>query len=302
MDHDKVVSQNRAALRATIDFAEKQLGVPAWEPAAGSEAIAELSNTETRNDGSPWGERPPRTAYAAANLMMRGVIDHLKSLERLLADSMPVIGPTVIARSAIEMASGAWWLMEPGIGVRRRVCRELVASLASARWAMKGANDYEEKFRTSGDPMPKEITKLIADVRQREAMVLQRSTNLAVTAPTPGTNTRIETEQADAATTATASMLEALLPPDMPGTIFYRTYSAVTHGQLYGLMNFTTLAVQPDGTPFLQWRLPPDLLDSTIQIAIGAVRQPYLRIATVMGWDQNDANLWDAELHAIYNS
>jgi hypothetical protein len=107
MDHDKVVSQNRAVLRATIDFAEKQLGALAWEPAAGSEATAELSNTETRNDRSPWGERPPRTAYAAAKLMMLGVVDDLKSLDRLLVDPVPVIGPTVIARSAIEIASGA---------------------------------------------------------------------------------------------------------------------------------------------------------------------------------------------------
>jgi hypothetical protein len=301
VDHDKVVSQNRAVLRATIDFAEKQLGALAWEPAAGSEATAELSNTETRNDCSPWGERPPRTAYAAAKLMMIGVVDDLKSLDRLLVDPVPVIGPTVIARSAIEIASGAWWLMEPGIGARRRVCRELVASLTSARWAMKVANEYEEKFRISGDPMPQEIAKLIADVRQQEATVLQRSTNLAVAAPTPGTNTRIETEQADAAATATANMLEALLPPDMPGTIFYRTYSAVTHGQFYGLMNFMTPAVQPDGTPFLQWRLPPDLLDSTIQLAIGAFREPYRRIAIVMGWDQKDAKLWDAEVHAAYS-
>ena len=101
---------------------------------------------------------------------------------------------------------------------------------------------------------------------------MQRITNLAVTAPTSGP--KIENEQADAATTATAKMLEALLPPDTLGTIVYRTYSAVTHGQFYGLMNFMTPAVQPDGTPFLQWQLPPDLLDSTIQIAIGAFREP----------------------------
>jgi hypothetical protein len=62
-----------------------------------------------------------------AKLMMLAV-DNLKSLERLLADPMPVIGPTFISRSVMEIASGVWWLMEPGIGVRRRVCREFVAS------------------------------------------------------------------------------------------------------------------------------------------------------------------------------
>ena len=105
----------------------------------GSEAAAELANAETRADGSPWGEDPTRTAYAAANLMMTGVLDNLAALHQLLDDQMPVIGPTVVARSAIEIASGAWWLMEPGIGVRGRVCRELALSLTSARRAKQVA-------------------------------------------------------------------------------------------------------------------------------------------------------------------
>lgn len=300
MDRDKVVSQNRAALRATIDFAEKQLGALAWEPAAGSEGAAELSNTETRYDRSPWGETPPRTAYAAAKLIMLGVVDDLKSLERLLVDPVPVIGPTVIARSAIEIASGAWWLMEPGIGARRRVCRELVASLTSARRAKQVADEYVDSFGASGDPIPADIAAMIAEARQQEPTVLQRITELAVAAPTSGP--KIENEEADSATVATAKMLKALLPANWPGTTVYRTYSAVTHGQFYGLMNFMTPAVQPDGTPFLQWQQPLDILDSTIQLAIGAFRETYRRIATVMGWDQKDARLWDAEVHAIYNS
>jgi hypothetical protein len=300
MDHDEVVSQNRAALRATSAFAETQLGTPVWDPAAASEAAAELSNTETRNDGAPWGERPPRTAYAAASLLMLGVIDDLKSLERLLVDPVPVIGPTVLARSAIEIASGAWWLMEPGIGARPRVCRELVLSLTSARRAKQVVDEYAEEYRKSGDPIPVNDAALIADARQQEPTVLQRITDLGIAAPTSGL--QIENEKADSATHATAKMLQALLSANLPGTSFYRTYSAVTHGQFYGLTNFMTSAVQPDGTPFWQWAPNFEILDSTIQIAIGAFRETYQRIATVMGWDQKDANVWDAEIHAIYNS
>ena len=125
-------------------MAEKQLGTLAWEPVPGSEATAELSNTETRNDSSPWGERPPRIAYAAAKLMMLGVVDDLKGLERLLIDPVPVIGPTVMARSAIEIASGAWWLMEPGIGARRRVCRILSNSFVGAREREQAAYGFED--------------------------------------------------------------------------------------------------------------------------------------------------------------
>lgn len=300
MDQDEVLSQNRAALRATINLAQRQIGTSAWESTAGSEAAAELSNTVTRNDGSPWGERPPRTAYAAANLMMLGVVDDLKSLERLLTDPVPVIGPTVLARSAIEIASGAWWLMEPGIGARRRVCRELVLSLTSARRARQVADEYAQTFQQSGDPIPVDVAAMIAEARQLEPKVLQRITELAVAPPTPGP--QIENEKADDATHATAKMLQALLPANLPGTSFYRTYSAVTHGQFYGLTNFMTTVIQPDGTTFWQWAPNFEILDSTIQVAIGAFRGTYQRIATVMGWDQRDANVWDAEIRAIYNS
>jgi hypothetical protein len=106
MDHQSVVSKGRAALQATLRFGQRHLGPAKWEPAPGSEAETELANTETRQGGGPWGEEQPRTAYAAANLLMTGVLDDLASLHQMLGDRMPVIGPTVVARSAIEIASG----------------------------------------------------------------------------------------------------------------------------------------------------------------------------------------------------
>lgn len=245
MDNDEVVTQNRAALRVTVAFAEGQLGKLAWEPAAGSEGRVELSNTLTRSDGSPWGESSPRTAYAAASLMMLGVVDDLKSLERMLVDPVPVIGPTVLTRSAIEIASGAWWLMEPGIGVRPRVCRELVLSLTSTRRAKQVTEEYAQEYQNSGDPVPTDVSAMITDASQQELTVLQRITALGVAAPTSGP--QVENEKADSATKATAELFKALqpneLPANVPTTVFYRTYSAVTHGQFYGLVNFVTPAV-----------------------------------------------------------
>lgn len=286
MDHRSVVSENRAALQATLDFGSRHLGSAKWEPEPGSEAAAELSNTETRQGGDPWGEDPPRTAYAAANLMMTGVLDDLASLQRLLGDQMPVIGPTVVARSAIEIASGVWWLMEPGIGVRRRVCRELVLSLTSAR----RARQVGEEFQARGFQVGQEITEAL----QQEARVLQRITGLGITPPTsPGFSPVIENERADSATDATAAMLRAVLPVSAPGEYVYRTYSAVTHGEFYGLMNFMAPGVTSEGSKLLHWHLPPDVLDSTIQLAIAAFRESYQRISKVMGWGKLEGDLWE---------
>src|SRR4030095_8765791 len=101
MEHQSVVSEGQAALQATLRFGQRHLGPPKWDPAPGSEAAGELANTEVRPGGDRWGEDPPRTAYAATNLMMTSVLDNLASIHQVLGSRMPVIGPTVLARSAI---------------------------------------------------------------------------------------------------------------------------------------------------------------------------------------------------------
>lgn len=292
--HQSVVWKGQAALQATLRFGCRRLGPAKWEPEPGSQSAAEIANTETRLSGDPWGEDPPRTAYAAANLMMTGVLDNLSSIHQVLGSQMPVIGPTVLARSAIEIASGAWWLMEPGIGVRRRVCRELVLSLASARQAKKVAEEYQ----AAGLQADQEIIKAI----HQEASVTRRIADLGIATASSGLRPRVESEQAQPATDATAALLRAALPASVPGTSVYRTYSAVTHGTIYGLMNFTAPGVTSDGSKILHWHLSPDVLDSTIQLAIAAFGETYRRIDKVMGWGKLEGDLWEITLRKIYNS
>jgi hypothetical protein len=292
VDHQTAVSVSREALEVTLRFGERQLGPAKWEPAPGSEAAAEIANTLTRTNGDPWGEDPPRTAYAAANLMMTGVLDNLASLGQLLGDQMPAMGPTIIARSAIEIASGAWWLMEPGVGACRRVCRELALSLTSARRVGQIAG----KFRQQGFSQPAEV----AAAAQEEARVLQRIIDLGIAPVGTGYRPKVGTEQAMNDTDATALMLKALIPAAPPEFV-YRAYSAVTHGQMYGLMNFMAPGVSSDGPNLLHWYLPPDALNSTVQLAIAAFREVYKRIQAVMGWGKLEPDLWEIRLSKIYS-
>jgi hypothetical protein len=112
----------------------------------------------------------------------------------------------------------------------------------------------------------------------------------------------IENEQADSATKTTAAMLKAVLPTSAPGTSVYRTYSAVTHGEIYGLMNFMAPGVTSDGSTLLHWHLPTEVLDSTIQLAISAFGESYWRINKLMGWGKLEGDLWEIKLGKIYNS
>jgi hypothetical protein len=284
-----LLAQIEKALRATLTFGVRQLEAPRWEPAPGSQAATELANTETRHNGDPWGQDIPRTSYAAANLLMTGVLDNLGSLCNLLGDPMTTIGPTVITRSALEIGATAWWLTEPGIGVRRRACRELALSLTSARRAKQVAEELD-------DPEGK------AEGIAQEANVMRRIDDLAIGVPTGSRySPQIEGEACPDATSLTAGMLKSWFPPDKGTTSFYRAYSAVTHGELYGLMNFMTPVTQPDGSTLLVWQLPAPVLDSTVQIAILAFREPFTRINHLMGWGRLETDLWSTKIQKIFN-
>jgi hypothetical protein len=298
VSHVGVALDGRAALEATVRFGQRHLGSAKWEPQPGSEAAAEIANTEVRQTGAPWGEEPPRTAYAAANLMMIGVLDNLASIHKLIGIEMPVIGPTVVARSTIEIASGAWWLMEPGIGARRRVCRELALSLESARRARQVAEEFKAHALARGVQAGQEIIEAL----QQEASVLQRIMDLGIVPPSPGFSPKVENEKAESATDATAAVLDEVLRKYGPGSSIYRTYSAVTHGTFYGLMNFMEPTVTADGSTLLSWHLPPEMLDSTVQMAIAAFGQTYKHINKVMGWGKLEHDLWEIKLTKIYNS
>ena len=269
-----------AALATTFDFGIRKLKAPRWQPAPSSEASAELSSVQARQDGQPWSEGVLRTPYAAANLLMTGVLDNLGSIRQLIDDPMPAIGPTVIARSAMEIGATAWWLMEPGIGARRRTSRQLLLSLISARRAAQVAEELRnDKVRMEG--------------LAQEGSVLAQIRDLAIAQPT-GSRYRpaIEGESLPEATDLTARMLEPCYPGLAGTTSFYRSYSAVLHGQLYGLMNFMTAAIQDDGNVLLSWQLRGSVLYGAVEVALLSFREPFKRINQHMGWGRLEYDLW----------
>ena len=271
-----------AALAATIDFGIRKLKDPRWEPAPDSEASAELASRQIGQDGQPWSEDVLRTPYALASLLMTGVLDNLGSIRQLISDPMPAIGPTVIARSAMEIGATAWWLMQPEIGARRRTCRQLVLSLVSARRAAQVAEELrDDESREEG--------------LAQEDRVLAQITGLAISPPEgPRYKPVIEGESLPEATEITATMLEPCYPALTGTRSFYRSYSAVLHGQVYGLMNFMTPAIQADGTILLSWQLRGSVLYGAVEVALLSFREPFKRINQQMGWGRLEYDLWHA--------
>jgi predicted RNA-binding Zn-ribbon protein involved in translation (DUF1610 family) len=103
-----------------------------WVPGWQSEAAMELANREVRSDRTQWGEQPVRTAYAAAQVLIYAAADCLEALADSTNTRTTVYVPNVLARAAMEAGSQAWWLLEPGIGPRRRVVRAVLIRHSSA--------------------------------------------------------------------------------------------------------------------------------------------------------------------------
>ena len=82
---------------------------------------------------------------------------------------------------------------------------------------------------------------------------------------------------------------------------FYRSYSAVLHGQLYGLMNFMTPAIQADGSILLSWQLRGSVLYGAVEVALLSFREPFKRINQHMGWGRLEYDLWHARTARALN-
>lgn len=153
-------------------------------------------------------------------------------------------------------------------------------SLISARRAAQVAEELrDEQARDEG--------------LAQEDRVLAQIADLAISPPAgPRFKPVIEGESFPEATDLTARMLEPCYPGLAGTRSFYRSYSAVLHGQVYGLMNFMTPAVQEDGGILLSWQLRGSVLYGAAEVALLSFREPFRRINQHMGWGRIEYDLW----------
>ena len=123
----------------------------AWTCEPGSPASAEIANTEVRQDGTPWRDRPVRTAYAYAQMATKLAAEFSRCAALVIGAGRPAPGIETETRSALEAGSVAWWLLEPGLTARQRVCRMQLLRRNSAREFAKSIDEVSEDPAAAGN-------------------------------------------------------------------------------------------------------------------------------------------------------
>jgi hypothetical protein len=218
------IAPARNALRDLLLLAD-DIGYSSGQvPAADSRAMKEIAEQFRFNGDSPWGNDPVQAAHAEAQLLLLGANDSANSMARLLSsDPTPLYAHTVLARSALEHAGRSWWLMDPEIGVKRRVARgmneRIFALTESSRLPLDDERRRAQKRRTALLDIGVELGfRKVRDNKKRPALDEQR----------PGQTEIIR-------------KLLATGDDRRLGQILYGFFSAVAHGTLFGLSNSVKL-------------------------------------------------------------
>jgi hypothetical protein len=129
-DHD--VFEMKQFLTGTCADIKRWLPEPGWSPGWQSDAAAERANDEHGPDG-PWGPDIVRSVYVAAAMFLEAVLQCMRALAASITVDTTHYVPDCLARAAMESGSQAFWLLEPGIGARRRVARFMLIRAAGAQ-------------------------------------------------------------------------------------------------------------------------------------------------------------------------
>jgi hypothetical protein len=126
------VGEIRRFLTDTCADLKYWLPEPEWSPGWQSEAAIERTNEERGPDG-PWGPDSVRSVYVAAAMYLEAVLQCMGTIATSLTADMTHYVLDCLARAAMEAGSQAFWLLEPGIGARRRVARFMLIRASGAQ-------------------------------------------------------------------------------------------------------------------------------------------------------------------------
>ena len=237
-----------------------------WSWEEGSPASAEVANTEVRANGSPWADRPVRTVYQFAQMAVQYTAEMATSVALLMLTERPTPPSEVLVRSSLEAASVAWWLFEPGLSARQRVCRMQLLRRNSAR------------------ELGRSIVEVGADpswaASETVANIDAECTALGIASFGDGGNA-LEGERRLGYTARVKQLTD-----DFGFTGGYSIYSAPAHAELAGLWRLFrhTSSSVSDRSPQYTAQPDPRTAEVATNGALVAMIAPMERVAKQFGW------------------
>ncbi|HEY2265367.1 MAG TPA: hypothetical protein VGI96_22275 [Streptosporangiaceae bacterium] len=270
------VDEIRAFLTRTCEDAGRWLPGTGWRPAWQSEAEGEVRNSELRADGSPWGGDPVRTAYAAATVFLFAALDALLALRDSVSVSSTSYVPGVLSRAAMEAGSQAFWLLEPGIGARRRVIRSVLVragSAANLKETVEAVDPAETVSAYGEDPAT------IEAYAQGLALVYAAKKDQNGRKALECEGERLPTYTARAVALETGMKMSA----------GYRIYSGSAHAELYSVMQSWRKTTSGMAAPLERW-CDREAVWAAALASAGFVMMPAFRALTLLDLR---ARLWE---------
>ncbi|MFJ4361659.1 hypothetical protein ACIP25_35815 [Streptomyces massasporeus] len=172
-----------------------------------------------------WGDRPVRDANVAPLTPILVMLDHLDTLSSVFRSPGGTTSSHTLARAILDIAMGPWYLLEPGIGERERVRRYMNVRLQS----LKEQAQFETGTKSTAilDHSKQRIAKIVKAARVHGFEVRRDGDRYRP----PYLGTQIP---------STTSLAAEMIAPQLPslGPLFWRTGSAVAHGQQHGISMF----------------------------------------------------------------
>jgi hypothetical protein len=241
--------------------------------------MRELANAAEFQADSPWGD-PVQDAHNLGQLLLFAAGDCVEALVAVLSPerATPVYAHLVLARGALEQASRAWWLFDPGIGVRLRVARVVNDRLFGI--AQQDRLPVSEQDRTRA-------------LERREDLLAEAERlgfEIAV-------SRRADVPYLEEVRPGQTQLVKELLGARL-GALVYGLFSAVAHGTTFGLMQSVQRAPNAPRPPGVEWgAVITDSLNVVHVLAavMLATREAFDRRNDLFGWK---SEAWNASAAA----
>jgi len=273
------VAPTRGALTALLDASDQLRDEWGSMPSADSPAMAELAAEAPFKGSSPWGEDPVGAAHNSGQLLLFGTGDCARALVRLLShETTPVYAHLVLARASLELASRAWWLFEPAIGVRLRVARGMNERIFGLSQQSRLPLTEEDGARAC---------------ERRDALFAEAERLGFQTVPAPPKAPRYLEEMRPGQTELIKNILSVGDDASL-GAFVYGLFSAVAHGTTFGLTSSVTAdAPNLPRTPGLTWGAVHTSslgVVSAVTAVILGTAEAYRRRNKLFGWASQSWN------------